>query len=68
MLRNFDKPIRSAADATLGMVKLDPKFEEQMKIRNTLINNYSAMMEQIDRESREPVNQVFNTQSRNVSP
>ena len=55
-LHNFDKPNVHSMDDGFGMVKIDPRHttdsnkEVQNQIRNTLTNNYSALMNQLATE------------------
>ena len=51
MFRNFDKPNDlSAQDCSLNMVKLDPNHDIHsiLQVQQTLINNYSTIISQID--------------------
>ena len=51
MLRNFDKPSSLAGqDCSLNMVKLDPNYDihKILEVQQTLINNYSTIISQID--------------------
>ena len=48
IVRKFDKP-DFMIDPCLGMVRLDPKLvDAQAKIRQTLVNSYEALINQIE--------------------